>query len=206
MENRETGVGGTGRRNTGLRTLGRVATGALLVLAACTPQLERGVLIEDADPAPALAFTAADGQRFDLAAERGKAVLLYFGYTSCPDVCPTTMADWARAKRALGADTSKVRFVFVSMDPDRDTPAIAQEYARKFDPGFIGLTGSDAELNALKERWSIAAYPEGDPRQGFYTVAHPAHTFVVDPEGRFRVLFEPGVPGDAIANDLRKLF
>lgn len=179
--------------------------GAVLALTACSGQLERGIVIEDAEPAPALAFTAADGARFDLAAEQGKVVLLYFGYTHCPDVCPTTLSDWVRAKRALGADTAKVRFVFVSMDPDRDTPELSLTYARQFDPTFVGVTGSTAELEDLKKRWSIAAYPEGDPRDGFYTVAHPAHTFVVDRQGRLRVLFEPGTPGDAIAKDLQKL-
>lgn len=178
----------------------------LLLTAACSGNLERGIVIEDADPAPALVFTAADGQPFDLAAQRDKVVLLYFGYTHCPDVCPTTMSDWARAKRALGADTTDVRFVFVSMDPDRDTPEIALKYARQFDASFVGLTGSTQELEDLKKRWSIAAYPEGDPRDGFYTVAHPAHTFVVDRQGRLRVLFDPGVPGEDLARDLRKLF
>jgi protein SCO1/2 len=176
-----------------------------LTLAACSGQLERGIVIEDADPAPALAFTVADGSRFDLAEAKGDVVLLYFGYTHCPDVCPTTLSDWARAKRALGADTTNVRFVFVSMDPDRDTPELALKYARQFDPSFLGVTGSPAELEDLKKRWSIAAYPEGDPRDGFYTVAHPAHTFVVDRQGRLRVLFEPGVSGEELANDLRKL-
>jgi protein SCO1/2 len=177
----------------------------LLFGMGCSSQLERGIVIEDADPAPALAFTAADGQRFDLAAEQGKVVLLYFGYTHCPDVCPTTLSDWARAKRALGADTTNIRFVFISMDPDRDTPERAATYARQFDPAFLGLTGSTEDLDALKQRWSIAAYPEGDPRDGFYTVAHPAHTFVVDRQGRLRVMFDPGVPGDELARDLRKL-
>jgi protein SCO1/2 len=186
------------------RGLARALT-LTLALTGCAGSPERAVLIEDATPAPALAFTAADGQRFDLAAERGRQVLLYFGYTHCPDVCPTTMSDWVRAKRALGADTAQVRFVFISMDPDRDTPAIAQRYARQFDASFVGLTGSTAELEDLKTRWSIAAYPEGDPREGAYTVAHPAHTFVVDRQGRLRALFPPGTPGDAIAKDLRKL-
>lgn len=178
----------------------------LLLSAACSGQLERGIVIEDADPAPALAFTAADGQRFDLAAQQGNVVLLYFGYTHCPDVCPTTLSDWARAKRALGADTTNVRFVFISMDPDRDTPELAATYARQFDPAFVGLTGTTQALEDLKKRWSIAAYPEGDPRDGFYTVAHPAHTFVVDRQGRLRVLFDPGVSGEELAQDLRKLF
>jgi len=178
---------------------------ALLLLSACEAKLERGIIIGDAEAAPPLAFTAADGQRFDLSAEKGKVVLVYFGYTHCPDVCPTTLSDWARAKRALGADTANLRFLFVSMDPDRDTPEKSQAYARQFDASFVGVTGTDAELEALKKAWSIAAYPEGDPRSGFYTVAHPAHTFVVDRQGRLRVLFEPGVRGEELAKDLRKL-
>ncbi len=178
---------------------------ASLVLVGCSGQLERGVVIQDADPAPALAFTAANGERFNLASEKGKVVLVYFGYTHCPDVCPTTLSDWARAKRALGADTTNLRFVFVSMDPDRDTPALTQSYAKQFDPSFVGVTGTEMELEALKKRWSIAAYPEGDPRSGIYTVAHPARTFVVDRQGRLRVLFEPGVSGEELAKDLRKL-
>ena len=183
----------------------KLAIIACLVLAGCSGQLERGVVIEDAEPAPALSFTAADGQRFDLAAEKGNVVLVYFGYTHCPDVCPTTLSDWARAKRALGADTTRLRFVFISMDPDRDTPTLTQAYAKQFDPSFVGVTGTDAELDALKKRWSIAAYPEGDPRSGIYTVAHPAHTFVMDRQGRLRILFEPGVRGEELAKDLRKL-
>lgn len=186
-----------------MRTL--FLSAALFTLTACSGQLERGIILEDAEPAPALAFTTADSVRFDLAAEKGNVVLLYFGYTHCPDVCPTTLGDWARARRALGPDTTNVKFVFVSMDPDRDTPVISQQYAKQFNASFIGVTGTTEELEALKKRWSIAAYPEGDPRDGPYTVAHPAHTFVVDRQGRLRVLFEPGVSGDELAKDLRKL-
>lgn len=182
-----------------------VSLAAAVLLAGCNGQLERGIIIEDADPAPELSFTAASGERFELSAEKGKVVLIYFGYTHCPDVCPTTLSDWARAKRSLGADTTNLRFVFISMDPQRDTPALAQAYAKQFDASFVGVTGSDEELEALKKRWSIAAYPEGDPRSGIYTVAHPAHTFVVDRQGRLRVLFEPGVSGEELAKDLRKL-
>jgi protein SCO1/2 len=175
-----------------------------LAVTACGEPM-RGVVLEDPEPAPAMALTAHDGARFELAAERGKVVLLYFGYTHCPDVCPTTMSDWARAKQALGERADRVRFVFVSMDPDRDTPELALAYARQFDAAFLGLSGTSAEIDALKQAWSIAAYPEGDPRTGAYTVAHPAHTFVVDRQGRLRVLFPPGVSGEDLARDLRKL-
>ncbi|MFM8302652.1 MAG: SCO family protein, partial [Gemmatimonadota bacterium] len=161
-----------------------------------------------AAPAPALVLAgAADlpGTRIRLDSLRGEVVVLYFGYTHCPDVCPTTLADWARAKRALGADTTGIRWIFVSVDPTRDSPAEAHGYARQFDPAFMGTAPTDAELALLLKDWAIAAYPEGDPRTLDYTVAHPAHTFVVDADGRFRLMIPPGVRADDIADDLRRL-
>jgi len=186
-----------------LTTLAIVAAVALTALG-CDNSM-RGVVIQNPDPAPPLALTAFDGTRFDLAAEKGNVVLLYFGYAHCPDVCPTTMSDWARARRALGDRADRVRWVFVSMDPDRDSPELALGYARQFDPSFLGVTGTDEQLESLKRAWGIAAYPEGDPRTRDYTVAHPAHTFVVDRRGRLRVLIEPGVGGEELAKGIRKL-
>jgi protein SCO1/2 len=177
---------------------------AVLVLSSCGEPL-RGIVFDDPEPAATLRLTGAGGETFDLAAARDTVVLLYFGYTHCPDVCPTTLADWARAKRALGDEAGRVKFVFVSVDPDRDTPEVARAYARQFDSTFVGLTGTDAELEAIKTAWRIAAYPEGDPRTRDYTVAHPAHTFLVDRRGRLLVLYEPGVRGEELAEDLRKL-
>lgn len=188
-----------------LRTLSRLLPPILAALTLACGEPIRGIEIGDPDPAPPLAFTAHDGTAFDLAAERGNVVLLYFGYTHCPDVCPTTLADWARAKRALGDRADRVRFVFVSMDPDRDTPELALGYVRQFDRSFLGWSGTERETEALKRSWKIAAYPEGDVRTRDYTVAHPAYTFVVDRRGRLRFLYEPGVSGDDLAKDLRRL-
>ena len=114
-------------------------------------------------------------------------------------------ADWARAKRALGADTAGIRWVFVSVDPTRDTPGNAHRYATQFDPAFDGTAVSEAELAPMLKDWGIAAYPEGDPRSPDYTVAHPAHSFVVDRTGRLRLMIPPGVRGEQIADDLRRL-
>lgn len=175
-----------------------------LVLAACGEPM-RGIEIRDAEVAAPFVFTAFDGTRVDIAAEQGKVVLVYFGYTHCPDVCPTTMGDWARARRALGDAAKDVRWIFVSMDPERDTPELALSYARQFDPSFLGVTGTTEEIEALKRAWGIAAYPEGDTRANDYTVAHPANTFVVDRDGKLRYLYEPGVSGEDLAKDLRKL-
>jgi protein SCO1 len=188
------------------RLLPLLALGLTGLGGACSEPL-RGIVMEDPEPAAPLVLTDASGARFDLAASKGSVVLIYFGYTHCPDVCPTTLGDWARARRALGEEASRVRFVFVSVDPQRDTPTVAQAYAWQFDSSFVGLTGSEAELESLKKAWNIAAYPEtlGDPRSRDYAVAHPAHTYVVDREGRLRVLYEPGVRGEELAEDIRKL-
>ncbi len=177
----------------------------LLLAAAGCGEPMRGIEIADAEPAPPLRFTQANGARFDLAAEQGKVVLIFFGYTSCPDVCPTTLSDWIHVRRALGADAAKVRFVFVSVDPERDTPEVAQQYVRKFDSTFVGLSGTEAEIEAMKQAWGIGAFPEGDTRRPGYTVAHPAHTFLVDRAGRLKYLYEPGVRGEELAQDLRRL-
>ena len=179
-----------------------------LGLTACAERPWHGIVLAPATPAPPLAVAgvaAEPASRFTLASARGSTVLVYFGYTHCPDVCPTTLADWARARRALGDDTLSVRWVFVSVDPTRDTPADAAAYARQFHPSFEGTALTDAELAPVLRGWSIAAYPEGDPRTPDYTVAHPAHSFVVDAEGRLRLMIPPGVRGDSIADDLRRL-
>lgn len=187
------------------RALGPYLLALLVVLAGCREPMH-GVVIGDPEPAPRLVLRPPGGAVFDLAQQRGSIVLIYFGYTHCPDVCPTMLADWARAKRAIGADSSKVRFVFVSVDPERDTPEIAAAYARQFDGSFVGLSGTPAEIEAMKAEWKIAAYPEGDPRSKTYTVAHPSHSFLVDEEGVLRLMYRPGVRGEELAQDLQRLF
>ena len=165
-------------------------------------------------PAPPLVLVEHGGRTFDLAAERGKVVLLFFGYTHCPDVCPTTLADWRRVKAALGADTARVRFVFVTTDPERDTPEVAQEYARRFDPSFVGLSGDSATLASLQRAFMIASYREPatdstpkDPHAGHrtYTVGHSSRTFVIDREGRWRLLMPAGAGAAMITADVKKL-
>jgi protein SCO1/2 len=188
---------------------------ALLPLACSPPHEWRGSPVDPPAPAPALALTGAAGRRFDLAGERGKVVLVFFGYTRCPDVCPTTLADWAKARRALGADTADVRFVFVSVDTERDPPDSAAAYARRFDPSFVGLSGSAPELEAVRAAWGIAATPEtpeaataaSHAGHGAPTtmIGHTPRTFVVDREGRLRLLFDAGVRADDVASDVRAL-
>ena len=188
-----------------LAVIGLTPAGLALIVASCGEPV-RGVMLDDPLPAAPIVLAQFGGGTFDLSAEKGKVVAIYFGYTHCPDVCPTTLSDWARARRALGRRAAQVRFVFISVDPDRDTPELAATYARQFDSTFVGLSGTVDEIEALKRSWGIAAYPEGDVQGKAYAVAHPAATFVVDRVGRVRMLIEPGVPGDEMARSLRRLF
>jgi protein SCO1/2 len=203
-------------------TAGRLARAlaatALLPFACAAPHDWRGSPVDPPAPAPALALSGAAGSRFDLAQERGRVVLVFFGYTRCPDVCPTTLADWSKARRALGADTARVRFVFVSVDTERDPPDSAAAYARRFDPSFVGLSGSAAEMETVRSAWGVAATPQtpeapqnaGDAHAGHAgapvtMIDHTPRTFVVDPEGRLRLLFAPDARPDDVAADVRAL-
>lgn len=153
--------------------------------------------------------------QFDLTDDTGKAVtgrdylgkvtLLYFGYTRCPDVCPTTLATLARAFQELGPQADGVRMLFVSVDPKRDTPAVLRQYVSAFGPEFVGLTGSGAQLDALTKRYRVA-YRLGKPGpDGDYVVYHSSAIFVFDKQGRVRLLANYTDEPAVIAADLRRL-
>jgi len=131
-----------------------------------------GAIYDPPRPAPALCLTDAEGLPFDLAQERGQLVLVFFGFTGCPDVCPATLQRWADVRAALGRDSSLVRFVFVSIDPENDSPAVVAAYARKFDPTFVGLSGTDAEIGQVALAWGVSK-----------ETAHTTQVFVVNREG-----------------------
>lgn len=164
-----------------------------------------GVELSDPKAAPAISLADENGHVFDLAEQRGKVVLLFFGYTHCPDICPTTLADWARVRAALGADADKARFVFVSVDPDRDTPAISHAYAAQFDSSFIGLTADDATIAGLRTGLGIVAQMEPADSSGVYGVAHSAQVFLVDSKGRLRILYPFGSTASDMLGDIQRL-
>ncbi len=181
----------------------------LLEAVACRGEAPlRGMVVDPPQEAPVVRVTRSDGSIFDLDGERGtRSVLLFFGYTHCPDVCPTTLADWARAKAVLGGAASAVRFVFVSVDPDRDTPAIAQAYARQFDSSFVGLAPTAAQVDSLKGAWGFAVMRDSmsGAKAGEYAVTHPAGTFVIDRSGKIREIFPPDTQAADLAADLRRI-
>lgn len=165
----------------------------------------RGVELAEPAPAPELALATATGDTFDLAAQRGQAVLLFFGYTHCPDICPTTLSDWAQVADSLGADARRVRFVFVSVDPERDTPGVAEAYATRFNPEFIGLSAPDSVTARLRGSLNLVAQSEPAGTDGDYGVAHSSQVFLVDPEGRLRLLYPFGSTAQDMLLDVRRL-
>ena len=149
--------------------------------------------------APPLRLTMANGQLFDLAEQRGRVVAIFFGYTHCPDFCPTTLADFASVKRRLRERGDSVTFVFITVDPRRDTPAVADRYAKGFDRDFIGLSGDSATLADVQRGFGVASFIEKDSVTGRvpddYLVGHSALVFVVAKDGRIATL----LPGDGRA-------
>jgi protein SCO1/2 len=136
---------------------------------------------------------------------RGHVVLLYFGYTHCPDVCPTTLSRLSRAVAALGPHADEVRILFVSVDPARDTPAQLQAYARAFGPEVVGLSGSQSELQALTKRYRVS-YGYGKPNpHGDYEVSHSSAVYVFDRQGEVRLLADSSTEASVITDDLQRL-
>jgi protein SCO1/2 len=178
---------------------------ALAVAGCKEPVPLHGVGFAEMAAAAPLALTDAEGRAFDLATQLGKVTVIYFGYTHCPDICPTTLQDWAKARKALGAVADKAQFVFVSMDPERDTPKVALDYARQFDPSFLGFAPTAAQLEGIKKAWGIDAFREAGADSTSYGVAHPAQAFVIDQQGKLHLLFPPGMPVADIVSDLRQL-
>jgi len=183
---------------------------ALVALAGCdrisgsrTPF--KSVDVTGAPMGGELRLTDHNGKARTLADFRGKVVIVNFGYTQCPDVCPTTLADLSSAVKKLGPDAGRVQVLFVTVDPRRDTRELLGRYVPAFDPRFLGLRG-DAEATArvTKEFRVYAAEREGKTPES-YTVEHSAQTFAFDPQGRLRLVIAYGAPPDDIAADLRLL-
>ncbi|MGA9854914.1 MAG: SCO family protein [Gammaproteobacteria bacterium] len=182
---------------------------ALLSMAGCgrSPASQPWNLLNITGHMPPLQFTLMrdDGQTVTQKDYLGKPVILYFGYTHCPDVCPTTLADLATALRQLGPVADQVRVLFVSVDPARDTPAVLKSYTNAFGPWFVGLTGSQQELTAITKRYRVA-YRLGKPdAKGNYAVYHSSAVFIFDRQGNARLLTSLSDKPDLIATDLKRL-
>jgi protein SCO1/2 len=178
------------------------------LLAGCVgkkPQF-KGVDITGADYAQDFHLPDADGRMRSLKDFQGQVVLVFFGYTQCPDACPTTLSEIAQAKKLLGADGAKVQTVFIWVDPERDTPQVLKAYMANFGPDFLGLRPADAQqLAAVTKDFKIYYKKVPGDQPGTYSMDHTAATFVYDPQGKLR-LYERYASGpEALASDIKQL-
>jgi protein SCO1/2 len=180
---------------------------AALVLAGCAPDGPsfRSTDVSGASFGRELALTGHDGKPRTLADFRGKVVVLFFGYTQCPDVCPTALAAVAEAKRRLGADGALVQGVFVTVDPERDTPELLANYVPVFDPSFVGLYGDAAATERAAKEFKVLYRKVPGSTPETYTMDHSAGMFVFDRQGQLRLFVGHGTGVDALAHDLREL-
>jgi protein SCO1/2 len=192
------------------------AVAAACLLAGCAvepPQAERragaarlmGELMSGRHPIGApFVLEDPDGRRVALGDFKGKLVLLYFGFTTCPDVCPTDLALIAQALQALGPEEKEVQPLFITLDPQRDSPTVLREYVSAFHPRLIALTGSEGEIRRIATDYKVFFEKVRLPGRDTYTIDHTAYTFLLDRDGKFVILFPPGTPSERIEEILRE--
>jgi protein SCO1/2 len=176
-------------------------------LTACTDRKPsfNAVDITGADYAKGFTLADADGRQRTLADFKGKVVVMFFGYAQCPDVCPTTMTEMAQVKQQLGSDGDKLQVLFVTVDPERDTPAVMRAYMGAFDPAFVALIPTPEQLAALAKDYKVYYKKVEGKTPTSYSMDHSAASFVYDTEGRLRLYARYGAGVPAMVSDLRAL-
>jgi len=183
------------------------ATLVACLLAACSPDAQKFKSIDITGADYAKGFTLADhnGAQRTLADFKGKVVVVFFGFTQCPDVCPTALADLAEVKRLLGPQGDKLQGLFVSVDPERDTPEVLKAYMTNFDPGFLALRPTAEQLPEVAKAFKIFYKKVEGPTPTSYTMEHSAGSYVFDPQGRVRLYTRQAVGAQGLAEDLALL-
>lgn len=179
----------------------------LAVLAGCAEKQAqfKSVDITGVDYAKDFQLPDADGKPRSIKDFAGKAVVVFFGYTQCPDACPTTLAEIAQAKKLLGPDGDKVQGVLVTVDPERDTPEILKAYVGNFGPDFVALRGTPEQVAAVAKDFRVFYKKVDGKAPGSYTMDHSAASYVYDPQGRLRLYTRYGSGAQALADDLKLL-
>lgn len=183
-----------------------VATAAVWLAGCSTPEAHEfaGAALEDPQPVPDFRLMAADGP-VSLSDFRDQYVFLYFGYTYCPDFCPTTLAKLRQVRGEMGDDAGRMQVIMISVDPERDTPDLLGRYVAAFDPTFVGLSGTPDEIDAVGDTYGLFyERHEGSAATG-YLVDHSTRTYLIGPDGRALVAYPHDATADAILADLRWL-
>jgi len=197
-----------GRRRA-LHTFAALAALPLLAagLAGCAPSKPafKSIDLTGADYAQGFALADADGRQRTLKDFAGKAVVVFFGFTQCPDVCPTSLTELAEVKRLLGPQGDKLQAVFISVDPERDTPALLKAYMGNFDPTFVALRPTPEQLAQLAKDFKLYYKKVEGKTPGSYTMDHSAGSYIYDPQGRIRLYSRYGAGAETLASDIRLL-
>ncbi len=187
---------------------GALSLGVGVVFVACTEAPKpafKGVDITGVDYARDLPLTDQFGQQRHLKDFAGKVVAVFFGYTNCPDVCPTTMSELAQVKSDLGAEGDRLQVLFVTVDPERDTPEVLKAYMAHFDPSFLALRGSPEELAAVAKDFKIFYKQVPGDTPTSYSMDHSAGMYMFDPKGQLRLFQRYGSSTQALVDDTRLL-
>jgi protein SCO1/2 len=182
----------------------------VLALTACekpqTPKVPfANTDITGLDYAKGFALTDHNGQPCTLADFKGKVVVVFFGYTHCPDVCPTTLSELASIKKALGSEAERLQVIFITLDPQRDTPELMAGFVPAFDSSFLGLWGEQAVIDKVAKDFKIFAQKVPSKDGKSYTIDHTAGSYVFDDQGHIRLFVRHGQGGDGLQKDLRRL-
>jgi protein SCO1/2 len=182
----------------------------LLALTACekpqTPKVPfANTDITGSDYAKGFSLTDHNGKSRTLADFKGKVVVIFFGYTHCPDVCPTTLSELAGIKKALGSDAERLQVLFITLDPERDTPELMAGFVPAFDSSFLGLWGEQAVIDKVAKDFKVFAQKVPSKDGKSYTIDHTAGSYVFDDQGRIRLFVRHGQGGDGLQKDLQRL-
>ena len=170
-----------------------------------TPPETEATLLQSPRPLGTVVLLDQDGREFPIDRLEGRWSLLFFGFTQCPDVCPTSMTEMAQAKQLLGADGDRLQGLFISIDPERDTPEIMKAYMAAFDPTFLALYAKPEELPEVAKSFKIYYKKVVGSSPETYTMDHSAGSYVYDPQGRVRLYHRYGTGAQALADDVKRL-
>jgi protein SCO1 len=173
--------------------------------AAVAPPQFKGIDITGAEYARDFDLPDTEGQRRKLADFKGKVTVVFFGFTQCPDVCPTTMLELAEVKKALGADGARVQGIFISVDPERDTAPVLKAYVQNFSPDFVALRGTLAETQATAKSFKVFFAKVPGKSEGSYSIDHTAGSYIFDAAGKVRLFTRYGGGAEALKHDVQLL-